>query len=97
MNCVYIRQAEALGLGHAVLCAKPVVGRQPFAVVLADDLIENGQEGALSQMVTHFNEHRCSILGVERVPEAETCKYGIVKPQTFAPRLSRLEAIVEKA
>ena len=62
VNCVYIRQAEALGLGHAVLCAKPVVGEQPFAVVLADDLIENGQGGgALSQMAGQFEQHTCSV------------------------------------
>ncbi len=95
VNCVYIRQAEALGLGHAVLCAKPVVGQQPFAVVLADDLIENGQSGALSQMAEQFDQHSCSILGVERVPEVETHKYGIVHPQPYAPRLSKLDAIIE--
>jgi len=99
VDCVYIRQAEALGLGHAVLCAKSVVGEQPFAVLLADDLIDgdaarNGN--ALQQMVKHFAKYQCSMLGVERVPKAETHKYGIVKPLPFAERLSNLDGIVEK-
>jgi len=96
VHCVYIRQAEALGLGHAVLCAKPVVGEQPFAVLLADDLIENGQDGALKQMADHFDKYQCSILGVERIPESETQKYGVIKPLSFAQRLSNLDGIVEK-
>jgi len=95
IDCVYIRQPEALGLGHAVYCAKSVVGERPFAVVLADDLIDHPQ-GALTQMVEHFNKYQCSILGVERVPPSETYKYGIVKPLPFANRLSNLETIVEK-
>lgn len=100
VNCVYIRQAEALGLGHAVLCAKSVVGEQPFAVLLADDLIDSsdqpGKSNALQQMVSHFTRYQCSILGVERVPKSETQKYGIVQPLSFAARLSNLEGIVEK-
>lgn len=95
VECVYIRQAEALGLGHAVLCARPVVGEQPFAVLLADDLID-APTGALTQMVEHFNKYQCSILGVERVPEDQTHKYGIVKTLPFANRLGNLESIVEK-
>ena len=98
VECVYVRQAEALGLGHAVLCARPVVGDEPFAVILADDLIEeDGQEGgALSQMTRQFNKYQCSILGVERVPKSETNKYGIVHPLPFATRLSNVDGIVEK-
>ena len=65
VNCVYIRQAEALGLGHAVLCAKEVVGDSPFAVILADDLIDDGGSGCISQMTEQFSHNRCSILGVE--------------------------------
>ncbi len=95
VECVYIRQAEALGLGHAVLCARPVVGEQPFAVLLADDLID-APVGALSQMVEHFNKYQCSILGVERVPEDQTQQYGIVRTLPFAKRLGNLDAIVEK-
>ena len=98
VECVYVRQAEALGLGHAVLCARPVVGDEPFAVILADDLIEEDarESGTLSQMTRHFNKYQCSILGVERVPETETDKYGIVRPLPFANRLNNVESIVEK-
>jgi len=98
VECVYVRQAEALGLGHAVLCARPVVGEEPFAVILADDLIEeDAQEGgALTQMTRQFNKYQCSILGVERVPQSETNKYGIVHPLPFANRLSNVDGIVEK-
>ena len=98
VQSVYVRQAEALGLGHAVLCARPVVGNEPFMVILADDLIEeDAQEGgAMSQMVRHFNKYQCSILGVERVPKSETNKYGIVHPLPFATRLSNVDGIVEK-
>ena len=98
VECVYVRQAEALGLGHAVLCARPVVGNEPFAIILADDLIEEDQRegGALSQMARHFNKYQCSILGVERVPPEETNKYGIVRPLPFASRISNVDNIVEK-
>ncbi len=98
VECVYVRQAEALGLGHAVLCARPVVGDEPFAVILADDLIEEDarEGGAMSQMTRHFNKYQCSILGVERVPKEETNKYGIVHPLPFANRISNVDGIVEK-
>ncbi len=98
VECVYVRQAEALGLGHAVLCARPVVGNEPFAVILADDLIEEDTDegGTLSQMTRCFNKYQCSILGVERVPKEETNKYGIVHPLPFANRLSNVDGIVEK-
>lgn len=98
VECVYVRQAEALGLGHAVLCARPVVGNEPFAIILADDLIEEDttEGGALSQMARHFNKYQCSILGVERVPPEETNKYGIVHPLPFASRISNVDSIVEK-
>ncbi len=98
VECVYVRQAEALGLGHAVLCARPVVGNEPFAVILADDLIEEDVQegGALSQMARQFNKYQCSILGVERVPKSETNKYGIVHPLPFANRLSNVDGIIEK-
>lgn len=96
VECVYIRQAEALGLGHAVLCAKSVVVEQPFAVLLADDLIDAPRGGALSQMVEHFHRYQCSILGVERVPPTDTHSYGIVHPLPFANHLSNVDGIVEK-
>lgn len=96
VNCVYIRQPEALGLGHAVLCASPVVDHEPFAVLLADDLIDAPHGGVLAQMAAHFYKQQCSILGVERVPEEETNKYGIIHPQPFGQRLSNVDGIVEK-
>lgn len=98
VECVYVRQAEALGLGHAVLCARPVVGNEPFMVILADDLIEDDAKegGTMSQMVRYFNKYQCSILGVERIPAADTNKYGIVHPLPFANRLSNVDGIVEK-
>ncbi len=97
VSCVYIRQAEALGLGHAVLCARPVVGYEPFAVILADDLVDGGRAGgALSQMVGVYEAHHASVLGVEEVPPHETHKYGIVTPETLAEDLWRVQAIVEK-
>ncbi len=97
VSCVYIRQAEALGLGHAVLCARPVVGYEPFAVILADDLVDGGSAGgALTQMVEVYEKHHASVLGVEDVPPNETHKYGIVTPETLEDDLWRVQAIVEK-
>jgi UTP--glucose-1-phosphate uridylyltransferase len=96
VSCVYVRQPEALGLGHAVLCAKPVVGDEPFAVILADDLIDGKHKNCLQQMAAVFKYHRSSVLGVEEVPPGDTDKYGIVKAETFGDRISRVKAIVEK-
>jgi len=96
VSCVYVRQADALGLGHAVLCARPVVGDEPFAVILADDLIDSGEHSCLSQMVDRFAYYRCSVLGVEEVPREDTDKYGVVDASTIAPGLSRVASIVEK-
>src|SRR5574340_1729364 len=77
VNCIYIRQSEPLGLGHAVLCAQPVVQDEPFAVILADDLID-GNTPIVSQMAEVFRQHQCSILGVQDVPREQTSSYGIV-------------------
>ena len=96
VTCVYVRQPEALGLGHAVLCAKPVVGDEPFAVILADDLINCGGNCVLGQMATVYNEQHASILGVEEVPADETDKYGIVDPGETDGRISQVRSIVEK-
>jgi UTP--glucose-1-phosphate uridylyltransferase len=97
VTCAYIRQAEALGLGHAVSCAEAVVGDEPFAVILADDLIDNDRgKVCLRQMIEQYNEHGGSILGVERVPREHTDRYGIVSTTEFQPRLGRLHDIVEK-
>lgn len=97
VSCVYIRQAEALGLGHAVLCARPVVGYEPFAVILADDLVDGDVSGgAIEQMVKVYEKYHASVLGVEEVPPADTNKYGIVTPQPVADDLWRVKAVVEK-
>ena len=96
VTCVYIRQAEALGLGHAVNCAASVVGDEPFAVVLADDMIDDGPRGCLKQMVEIYDEWQCSILGTEKVHPSETASYGIVDAQTIRPGLAKLDGIVEK-
>ncbi|HEY5293166.1 MAG TPA: UTP--glucose-1-phosphate uridylyltransferase GalU [Burkholderiales bacterium] len=93
INCIYIRQAEALGLGHAVLCAEPVVNDEPFAVILADDLID-GEPAVLKQMAEVYERHQCSVLGVEEVPREHTRQYGIVKTDGGEPGVVR--AIVEK-
>ena len=95
INCIYIRQSEALGLGHAVLCAQPVVGDEPFAVLLADDLLD-GEPPVMKQMTEVFDYYRCSVLGVLDVPRTETGSYGIVKSARVAERIERIESIVEK-
>ncbi|MFQ5487787.1 MAG: UTP--glucose-1-phosphate uridylyltransferase GalU [Gammaproteobacteria bacterium] len=97
ISYIYVRQPQALGLGHAVLCARPVVANEPFAVILADDLIDGGaQGGCLSQMVELFDAQGCSLLGVEEVDPAETNQYGIVGHEPVSDRLSRVQDIVEK-
>ncbi|WP_147695440.1 UTP--glucose-1-phosphate uridylyltransferase GalU [Vogesella mureinivorans] len=95
VSCIYIRQAEALGLGHAVLCAKPVVGDEPFAVILADDLIA-GEPGAMEQMVRLFDDTHSSVLGVETVAREETGSYGIVEVQKNVRGHQEVASIVEK-
>jgi UTP--glucose-1-phosphate uridylyltransferase len=95
VSCVYTRQAEALGLGHAVLCAYPVVDGEPFAVILADDLID-ANPSALAQMVALYEKHQCSILGVQQVERAYTSSYGIVASEPVSGRVSKVTAIVEK-
>lgn len=95
INCIYIRQAEALGLGHAVLCAKPVVGDEPFAVLLADDLLA-GETPVMQQMVAAYNFYNCSLLGVENVARTETGSYGIVASKPVTERLEQVSAIIEK-
>jgi len=96
VHCVYIRQPEALGLGHAVLCAKNVVGNNPFAVILADDLIDDNHSGCLSQMTALHEKHQCSLLGVERIDMNDTDKYGVVKTSATEAGIGKIEKIVEK-
>lgn len=96
VSCIYLRQAEALGLGHAVLCAKPVVGDEPFAVILADDLIRGDEQGAVEQMSDIYERYGCSVLCVEKVPPEETNKYGIVQTEPGPDGELRVTSIVEK-
>ncbi|HEV2614707.1 MAG TPA: UTP--glucose-1-phosphate uridylyltransferase GalU [Gammaproteobacteria bacterium] len=77
VSTAYVRQPEALGLGHAVLCAEQLINKEPFAVLLADDLIE-GEPGCLSQMVKAYEEHHASIIAVQEIPDSETERYGMV-------------------
>lgn len=95
VSCIYIRQPEQLGLGHAVLCARPVINDEPFAVVLADDLID-GEPPVVKQMVEVFAREGRSILGVQEVPRSQTGSYGIVRATRIDERLESVEAIVEK-
>ena len=95
INCIYIRQAEALGLGHAVLCAQSVIGNEPFAVMLADDLID-GDPPVMKQMIDVFATEQCSLLGVQDVARADTASYGIVASTACSPGVERISSIVEK-
>ncbi len=103
ISCCYVRQPQALGLGHAVLCAANIVGDEPFAVLLADDLIDAlpGQPNALAQMVAHYNASAASVLAVHDVPREHTKRYGIVSVggsthASHSPEAHRIQAIVEK-
>lgn len=95
MECIYVRQAQALGLGHAVLCGQRLVGNEPFAVLLADDLMV-GEPPVLKQMVDQFNDWQASILAVQEVPEEHTNRYGIVAGTPVNDRLMDVTRIVEK-
>jgi len=95
VSCLYVRQGVPLGLGHAVLCAKPAVGNEPFFVHLADDLIYSDVP-CLKQMHDEFQQHGCSVLGVETVPRDQTGSYGIVGVVSDAAGRQRIEKIVEK-
>jgi UTP--glucose-1-phosphate uridylyltransferase len=96
VSCIYIRQPEALGLGHAVLCAKPVVGDEPFAVILADDLIDGQEHSCLTQMVGIYEKQQSSVIAVQQIERAETANYGIIEPEPLYQGLSRIKNIVEK-
>ena len=95
VRCIYIRQPEPLGLGHAVLCAQPVVGEHPFAVLLADDLMDC-EPPAIARMAQVFEQEGCSLLGVEEVPREQTHSYGIVTIDRLQGDLARIHSIVEK-
>ena len=95
MQCVYVRQHRALGLGHAVLCARELVGNEPFGLILADDLMV-GKPSIMAQMIEQFREWRASILAVQDVPREDTRKYGIVSGTQVNDRLMDVSGIVEK-
>ena len=95
-SCIYLRQAEARGLGHAVLCAKPVVGDEPFFVLLADDLIRGTGQSVVAQMAEVYARHGCSVLAVQEVPREDTKQYGIVKVEPGPDGEMRVVSIVEK-
>lgn len=96
VSCIYIRQAEPLGLGHAVLCAKPAIGNEPFAILLADDLIDGGEKGCLKQMVDVFSHYNTGVIAVQPVPKEDTDKYGIVEVKQIDERVAKIQSIVEK-
>ena len=96
VRAVFVTQTEALGLGHAVLCAKPVIGNEPFAVLLADDLIWNKGSGALRQMADCAERENASVIAVQDVPREQTGSYGIVATESFNGRQGIISAIVEK-
>jgi len=96
VRAVFVTQAEALGLGHAVLCAKPVVGDEPFAVLLPDDLIWNRGPGALGQMADVAEATGASVIATQRVPAEQVSSYGIVATEEFSDRRGRITGMVEK-
>ncbi|MBM3357028.1 MAG: UTP--glucose-1-phosphate uridylyltransferase GalU [Betaproteobacteria bacterium] len=95
VSCTYVRQPQALGLGHAILCAMPVVGNVPFAVVLADDLID-ADPPALAQMAAVYKDAGCSVVAVQKIPRRQTRQYGIVETKRRAGARQRITGIVEK-
>jgi UTP--glucose-1-phosphate uridylyltransferase len=95
VNCIYIRQTDALGLGHAVLCARPAIENEVFAVLLADDLID-AKRSVMQQMLEAHLYYNCSVVGVQDVPRSDTRSYGIVATQPLAERVEKITRIVEK-
>ncbi len=96
VSCAYIRQKSPQGLGHAVLCAKQLIMNEPFAVLLADDLIDGGKTPCLAQMMDAYNETAASIIAVQKIEPSETRKYGIVDVPTHTTPLTSIQGIIEK-
>ena len=96
VSCIYLRQSEALGLGHAVLCSRPVVGNEPFAVILADDLIDSEPDGCLKQMIEIYEREQSGVIGVEKVPQEMISRYGVISGDEVSDGLWRVSGIVEK-
>lgn len=95
VNIHYIRQKEPLGLGHAVYCAKSFISNEPFAVLLGDDIVYSDKP-CLKQMIEVYDEYKTTILGVQKVPEAEVSKYGIVKGKQIEDRIYKVKDLIEK-
>jgi UTP--glucose-1-phosphate uridylyltransferase len=96
ISCAYIRQKSPRGLGHAVLCAKQLITNEPFAVLLADDLIDGRAKSCLQQMIEVFNETQASVIAVEKIPMQETKRYGIVDVAQNLDKVASIKSIVEK-
>ncbi|MBP7176206.1 MAG: UTP--glucose-1-phosphate uridylyltransferase GalU [Thermoclostridium sp.] len=95
VNIHYIRQKEPRGLGHAIYCAKAFIGNEPFAVLLGDDIVK-AEEPCLKQLIRVYDEYKTSVLGVQRVPDSETSKYGIVAGKQLEERVYKVNDMVEK-
>ncbi len=96
VDCIYIRQSEPLGLGHAVLCAQPIINNEPFAVMLADDLIYHDVQGCMSQLADVYAQRQCGIVGVQQIDRAEVGRYGIIAGQQTQHNLWKVDNFVEK-
>jgi UTP--glucose-1-phosphate uridylyltransferase len=97
---VFMRQREMLGLGHAILTGEPMIGAEPFAVILADDLCaaptENDEKRALAQLAELYERYQCSIIAIEEVPKEDTASYGIISGDEIAPGIYQVNDMVEK-
>ncbi|NEZ04611.1 UTP--glucose-1-phosphate uridylyltransferase GalU [Wenzhouxiangella sp. XN201] len=96
VECLYVRQRQALGLGHAVRCARSLVSGEAFGLILPDDLIDNGGDGVLAQLVRHHEQTGASVISVEEVPREKTSSYGVVDVESFTGRSGRICGMVEK-
>lgn len=96
VSCAYVRQKSPRGLGHAVLCAKQLISNEPFAVVLADDLIDGGEKTCLQQMITLYDRTQASVIAVEKIAPDETKKYGVVDVSTKESSICTVRGIIEK-
>lgn len=96
VDCIYVRQPEPLGLGHAILCARQVVGDHPFAVLLADDLIDSPLNPCLNQMMKLYQQYGSSVVGVEKIKREDSEKYGVIKVDARWNEKGAIEGIVEK-
>ena len=84
------------GLGHAILCGETLIGNEPFAVILADDLCDNENDGVLSQMIEIYNKYKCSVVAIEEVPKEDTAKYGVIAGKEIENGIFRVTDMVEK-